>query len=178
MLYQFGKYGGFITIALSWLTLILPFLLLRKKLRINLISEVVGKPHWGYVTKLGILICGLAQILFSYFLYQNFKTPVVKFGIILYGVSSLSFFLCGLIDNYWNVTIHRFLVKTYYFWMTIGFALISLGLSFPEKILVLLQIVFPPYFFLVRKNEIVAEFLVIIISNLFALSIYRSLGII
>jgi hypothetical membrane protein len=178
MLYELGKYSGFVTIVLSWFTLMLPFLLLRKKLRINLISKVVEKSPWGYVTKLGVLACGLAQLLFSYFLYQNFETPMARAGIVLYGIGSLSFFLCGLINYYSNTAVHRFLVKTYYFWMTIGFVMLSLELYLSAKILVLLMIIFPLYFFLIRKNEITAEFLVIIISNLFALSVYRSLGVI
>lgn len=177
MLYQLGKYGGLITIVLSWFTLILPFLLLRDKLKISLISQVVEKSSWGYVTKLGVLACGLAQILFSYFLYQNFKMPVARIGILLYGIGSLSFLFCGLVDYYANTKVHRLLVKTYYVWMTVGFVLLSLELGIPEKIIVLLQIIFPLYFFGVRKNEIVAEFLVIVLSNTFAVRVYSYLGI-
>lgn len=177
MLYEISKYGGIITIALSWLTLILPFLLLRKRLKIKLISQVVEKSSWGLITKMGVLVCGIAQILFAYYLYLNFIAPTIRFGIVLYGVGSLSFFLCGLVDYYPNTKLHRFFVEAYYLWMTVGFTVISIEFTLFSKITALLLIIFPLYYFLVRRKEIVAEFLVIILSNIYALGLYSYLGV-
>jgi len=178
MFYEIGKYGGFITIILAWLTLVFPFLLLRGNKKWKYLSEAAIKGFWGTVFKIGVILCGVLQIFFSYFLYQNFSRTLSEVGVIMYGLASLSFLLCGLITYYRKRRIHKFFLTAYFVLMSLGFLLISFELTIVSKILAVLLIVVPVYLEEFRRADTAFDIVTIILSNLFALSVYQSLGII
>lgn len=178
MLYELGKYGGFITIALAWVTLVLPFVLLKKNKKWKYLSEAAIRGFWGSVLKIGVVTCGIFQILFAYFLYQSFRDDFSRIGIVIYGLASVSFLFCGLITYYQKRSVHRFFLKSYYILMSAGFLFISIKLNLITKILAILLIILPVYFSLIRKQKTAFEIITIILSNLVALCFYQNLGII
>lgn len=178
MLYELGKYGGLVTIVLSWTTLVLPFLILRNGKNWKYLSQTAINGFWGIVFKIGVVACGIFQILFAYFLYQNFSNNISRLGIEMYGLASASFLCCGLITYYGNRRVHTYFLKSYYILMSLGFLLLSLDLTLFAEILAILLIVVPVYLGEFRRKHTAFDIVTIVLSNFFALSIYQSLGII
>lgn len=178
MLYEIGKYGGFATMFFAWTTLVLPFLVSRKNKKWKYLSQTAVKGFWGSIFKIGVIVCGITQIFFAYFLYQNFMTAFSRIGVILYFVASVSFLCCGLITYYQKRNVHVFFLVTYYILMCLGFLILSFSLGIHSKILAILLIVIPVYLEIFRNEYTAYDIATIILSNLFALSIYQSLGVI
>jgi len=176
MFYEIGKYGGFLTIIVSWMAMVFPFLKMKKKMKIITISEAVVNTPLGTVVRAGVLICGIAQIFFSYFLFLNFVSLAAKLGVILYGVGSFSFVLCGIIDYHQSESKHMMLVETYYVLMTLGFILLSTELPLIPKVLSWALLVIPLYLYYIKVDLTKFELTTIALSNIFALSVYFYLG--
>jgi hypothetical protein len=177
MFYELAKYGGVITIILSWTNLVIPFLFLKNKRNFKFISEVCGKSRLGMATKLGVMACGLSQILFSYYLYLNFSALLARIGIVSYGVGSMFFFWCGVVDYCASPKLHNLFCSSYYVLMSLGFILLSFSLPLSSKILAASLLLVPLYFYFLKHNLTKVEIATIIISNLFALSVYHYLSI-
>jgi len=176
-------YSGYLIIGYCCFGLVTPLMVLRKKYKLQTISQIGSLPVYGWLVNTGLLLVGFLQLLFVQFIYEKYGLQN-ELGRVVFVLGVTSLFLSGLINVKRSEKLHLFFAKVYFMAITIGALLISLGVYqiFPKHGLILLLIIVVKALSVlvvgqIKKNLLVAETLGIVFSAIWALVIYFPLGV-
>ncbi|OGM11655.1 hypothetical protein A2Z22_02535 [Candidatus Woesebacteria bacterium RBG_16_34_12] len=173
------KYNVLLIIFISWIFLIIPFLVSYKKNKYQLISQVVGNKNLGRVVTSGVISTSLLQLLFATYILIDHGVGLFSIiGVILYIIGILAFGISGFLNIYKYEKIHNLLIRIYYLLMSLGFIFVSAeNYFFSNELKWLLELAIAiflltiPILIYIKKNVILSELVIISLSNIWALVI-------
>lgn len=158
------QYSGIILIWITFLFVIVPFFIVRKKKKhkIKSIAEIAQYPFFGKIFTTGLILSGLVQITFLSYLTQKVN-GIFPQARLIFSIGSACLVLSCFISTKISPKFHKLLFRLYFILVNIGAFLLSISLALINFHLSIVGcyltaiMLFGAFLFRLRKKNLQAE---------------------